>query len=169
MPTEFTRPATGHEADLIVGRISEAEFLRRMGCPVAPSARVTAPPRPIGEGRPHRSPVVRKLFGWNRFLDGLTSHEPRLAPLAVAIWCWLWRGERNGRVRTSERKLAERLGVCRDNVRARLGELIAAGFVIVIQRGVHGRFATVYRIRPVPKWPKPAPVNVNEAVDLADR
>ena len=71
----------------------------------------------------------------------------------MAIWCWLWRCEKDGRARTSERKLAERFGVCRDNVRARLDELLAAGFLAVARRGVHGKSATVYRVRPTPKKP----------------
>lgn len=70
------------------------------------------------KGKP--SPMVRKVFGWNRFLDGLANLEPGLHPLAVAIWCWLWRCEKHGRVRARERKLAMRFRVGRGSIRARV-------------------------------------------------
>lgn len=151
VPAGFTRPATVDEADLITGRVKEAEFLRRTGTAGTPS--FAAPTKTQRKGKRKPSPVVRKLFGWNKFLDALAGREPKLHPLAVAIWCWLWRCEKDGRARTSERKLAERFGVCRDNVRARLDELLAAGFLAVARRGVHGKSATVYRVRPTPKKP----------------
>ena len=148
LPAGF-RPATTYEADLITGRAGEGAYLRRTGKP-APSP----PPVPKPAKRRKPSPVVRKLFGWNRFLDGLTKRETRLHPLAVAVWCWLWRCEKDGHARTSERKLAGRFGVVRDTIRKRLRELTEAGFIRVVKRGVHGRSATVYRVRSVVKKPK---------------
>lgn len=145
LPAGFARPATPLEADLIAGRVSEAEFLRRSG---RQSPRPAAPAR---SGRRRVPPVVRKLAGWNRFLDALAGREPRLSPLAVAVWCWLWRCERDGLARTSERKLAERFGVGRATVRRRLAELRAAGLLAVARRGTHNRTATVYRVRPGPR------------------
>lgn len=146
LPAGFTRPASTFEADLIAGRMGEAEFLRCTGKPSSPS------PAPAKRKRTV-PPVVRKLLGWNRFLDALTRREPRLHPLAVALWCWLWRCERKGFARTSERKLAERFGVGRSTVRARLADLRAAGFLAVARRGTFTRSATVYRVRPTPNVP----------------
>lgn len=153
LPDGFTRPASTYEADLITGRIKEAEFFRRTGKAVTPSP--VAPTKTQGKGRRKPSPVVRKLFGWNKFLDGLAGREPRLHPLAVAVWCWLWRCEKDGRARATERKLAERFGVERKTVRRHLRTLTDAGFLAVARRGVHGRSATVYRIRPTPKKSTP--------------
>ena len=151
LPAGFTRPASADEAELITGRTSEAEFLRRTGRAGTP---LPVPPgKAQRKGKRKPSPVVRKLFGWNRVLDGLRDREPKLHPLAVAVWCWLWRCEKDGRARTSERKLAERFGVGRGSVRARVRELLDAGFLAVARRGVHGRSATVYRVRPTPKKP----------------
>jgi hypothetical protein len=150
MPDGFTRPATPDEADLIIGRITEAVYLQRTGQSDAPSAVLAKTTKPTATKR-KPSPVMRKLLGWNRFLDRLMHHEHRLHPLAVAVWCWLWRCERKGFARASERKLANRFGVDRKTVRARLDELNAAGFLSVARRGVHGRRATVYRVRTMPK------------------
>jgi len=155
LPDGFTRPATPDEAELILGRIREAEFLRRTGKAGTPSPVVagTKPPRK-GHGKGKPSPVVAKLLAWNRFLDGLRDHEPRLHPLAVALMCWLLRCAKDGKARASERRLADRFGVGRDTIRRHLRTLADAGFLAVARRGVHGRSATVYRIRPVPKVPK---------------
>lgn len=159
LPDGFARAATGYEADLIAGRIKEAEFLRRTGkvapSPVSPSTPGTntrGKGRDRGKRKP--SPVVAKLLAWNRFLDGLRDHEPRLHPLAVALMCWLLRCAKDGKARASERRLADRFGVGRDTIRRHLRTLADAGFLAVARRGVHGRSATVYRIRPVPKVPK---------------
>ena len=142
LPEGFVRPATSLEADLIHGRISEAAYTaKNRGTPMPPSA-LLAKPR-----KRKRNPVVTKLAGWNRFLDGLVHSEPRLTPLAVAIWNWLYRCEKNGSALTSERKLAERFGVGRTAIRAKLRELIAAGFLEVIRKGKHNRDATVYRVK----------------------
>lgn len=149
LPAGFARPATVDEADLIAGRVKEAEFLRRTGKAGAPSP--AAPGKAKRKGKP--SPMVRKVFGWNKFLDGLAERGPRLHPLAVAVWCWLWRCEKDGRARASERKLGERFGVERKTVRRHLRTLTDAGFLTLLRRGVHGRSATVYRVRPVPKKP----------------
>ncbi|OWK35543.1 GntR family transcriptional regulator [Fimbriiglobus ruber] len=149
LPAGFVRPASTYEADLITGRMTEAEFLRRTGKAAPPSP--AAPGKKTRKGKP--PPVLRKLAGWNRFLDGLAGREPRLHPLAVAVWCWLWKCERDGSALASERRLAERFGVGRDNLRARLRELLDEGFLVVIQKGVHGRSATEYRVRPTPKKP----------------
>lgn len=151
----FARPATGDEADLITGRMPEAEFRRRTGKTGPPSPRVPTTGKTRGKGKP--SPVVRKLFGWNRFLDGLRDREPKLHPLAVAIWAWLWRCERDGRARASERRLAERFGVGRGSIRARVRELLDGGFLSVVRWGVHGRSPTVYRVRPTPRKPTSTP------------
>ena len=123
LPTGFKRPASAHEADRITGRASEAEFLRRTGKTGTPSASSGQSRR---KGKP--SPVVRKVFGWNRFLDGLANLESGLHPLAVAIWCWLWRCEKHGGARASERKLAMRFRVGRGSIRARVRELTEGGF-----------------------------------------
>ena len=149
LPAGFARPATVDEADLITGRVKEAEFLRRTGKAGTPSP--AAPVKAQGKGKP--SPVVRKLFGWNRFLDGLRDREPKLRPLAVSVWCWLWRCEKGGLARATERKLAGRFGVGRDTIRRHLRTLTDAGFLAVVRRGVHGRSATVYRVRLTPKKP----------------
>ena len=148
LPDGFARPATVDEADLITGRVKEAEFLRRTG-KVPPSP---APPvKKTGKGKRKPSPVVRKLFGWNRFLDGLAGREPKLHPLAVGIWCWLWRCEKDGLARATERKLAERFGVERKTVRRHLRTLTDAGFLGVLRIGRRDHSPTVYRVRPVPK------------------
>ena len=149
LPAGFTRPATADESDLITGRMSEAEF-RRRSKNRPPSSHTVRPSKRTG--RPN--PVVRKVLGWNRFLDALARREPRLHPLAVALWCWLWKCERQGFARTSERKLAERFGVGRGSVRARVRELTAAGFLSVARLGKHNRSSTIYRVRPTPKLAK---------------
>lgn len=91
---------------------------------------------------------MRKLGGWNRFLDHLAKRERPLSPLAVALWCWLWRCERKGLARATERRLANRFHVGRSTIRARLRELMEAGFLTVVRRGKRNRTPTIYRIRP---------------------
>lgn len=145
MPPGFT-PATNHEADLITGRITETIFRERTG-KNAPSP-VSLARKPT-KRKPH--PVMQKLNGYNQFYDGLAEREPRLHPLAVALWGWLWRCEREGFARASERKLADRFGVVRNTIRKSINELIAAGVLTVARKGIHGCSATVYRIRPHPK------------------
>ena len=155
LPAGFARPATAYEADLITGRIKEAEFLRRTRkagtrSPAAPGSK---PGRGKGRGKRKPSPVVRKVFGWNKFLDGLADREPRLHPLAVAVWCWLWKCEKDGLARATERKLAERFGVARKTVRRHLRTLTEVGFLAVVEVGRRDHSPTVYRVRPVPKKP----------------
>ena len=120
----------------------------------ASPARAAAAPGRVRETKGSRkpNPVVRRLFGYRRFFARLPSLEPRLTPGAIAIWAWLWTSaDRRGRVRTSERRLAERLGMARGTVRRRLIELVEAGFVALVRRGKHGCSATIYRIRATPK------------------
>ena len=149
LPDGFTRPASPLEADLICDRMTEAAFLAKTGQSVPPSNSLSKPAKTSTKRKPN--PVVVKLLGWNRFLDNLTNLEPRLTPLAVAVWCWLWRCEKEGLARTSERKLAERLGVGRTAIRSRLRELEDTGFLELIRRGKHNHCATVFRVhfRPV--------------------
>ena len=115
-------------------------------------------------GKRKPSPVVRKLFGWNRFLDGLRDREPKLRPLAVSVWCWLWRCEKGGLARATERRLAERFGVGRGSIRARLRELLDAGFLAVVVVGRRDHSPTVYRVRPVRK--KPTSTDAEPGADL---
>lgn len=154
LPDGFTRAASTYEADLITGRTGEAEFLRRTG-KAGPPSPAAAPGTTQGKGRRKGkpSPVVKKLFGWNRFLDGLRDRDPKLHPLAVAVWCWLWRCAKDGLARATERKLAERFGVGRATIRARVRELLDAGFLAVVQVGRRDHSPTVYRVRPTPKKP----------------
>ena len=143
LPDGFTRPATQIEADLICGRMSEARFgASRTGSapPSSPSA------KPRKKGKP--SPVVLKMFGYNRFLDALAKREPRFSTLAVALWCWLWRCEKDGRALTSERRLEDRFGVSRKTIRKALRALEEAGFLRRVRKGQWNRKATVYRVCP---------------------
>ena len=163
LPDGFARPASTYEADLITGRMGEAEYLRRTGKAGTPAP---APPgKAEGKGKRKPSPVVKKLFGWNKFLDGLRDREPKLHPLAVAVWCWLWRCEKDGRARASERKLAERFGVERKTVRRHLRALTAAGFLAVVEVGRRDHSPTVYRVRPVPKKPTSTDAEPDAALD----
>jgi hypothetical protein len=151
LPEGFTRPATPDESDLITGRIGEAEFLRRTGKPGAPSSPSSKPAGKTRRGKGELSLVVRKLFGWNRFLDGLKDREPKLTPLAVALWCWLWRCAKDGHARATENRLGLRFGVCRNTIRKKLRELEQAGFLSTIRKGKKLRSPTVYRVRPMPR------------------
>ncbi len=146
LPEGFTRPATPLEADLIHGRIAEAAFIAKTRGTLMPPSASSAQQR-----KRNRNPVVTKLAGWNRFLDGLIQLEPRLSPVAVALWNWLYRCEKNGCAKTSERKLAERFGVGRTSVRSKLRELEAAGFLEVIQKGMRNHSCTVYRVMAYPR------------------
>jgi hypothetical protein len=123
-------------------------------CPVqrpVAKPKPTSAPKPKSSRNRQKSPLLHKVTGWNRFLDNLKTQKPRLHPLSVAVWCWLWRGERRGFVRSSERRLAERFGVSRNSIRARIQDLVAAGFLTVVRRGSHNRTSTIYRIHPKPK------------------
>ena len=144
LPQGFRRYATDREAALITGRMTEAEFAGRPP---------TSPHGPAGLAKQaHKpNPVVTKVVGLNLFFDGLDRREPRLSPLAVAVWAWLWRCERDGLARCSVRKLAHRLGVNKDTAAAKLGELRDAGFLDLVRRGTAGASATVYRVRPAPR------------------
>ena len=135
LPEGFARIATGKEADLICGRITEDAFLGRKPAP---------PPK---KGKKTVNPVVRKVKGYRIFFEGLEAREPRLSPLAVAVWCWLWTCESEGEARTTERPLEKRFGSTRKTIRSRLRELEAAGYLELRSRGRMGRTPTVYRVR----------------------
>ncbi len=142
LPDGFTRPATSIEADLICGRVSEVRFLASRPGSAPPS---TPPAKPKKMGKP--SPVVLKIFGYNRFFTALSKREPRFSPLAVALWCWLWRCEKDGLARTSERRLEDRFGTSRKTIRKALRALEEAGFLKLIRKGQWNRRSTVYRVR----------------------
>ena len=142
LPEGFLTVATPREADLICGRVTEAVYLGRTPPPSSTPAKA--------KGKPARNPVVKKLQGWNRFLDGLKDRRPQLTPLAVAIWCWLWKCEAGGLAKTSERQLEKRFGTARKTIRGRLRELERAGFLELRRRGSKGRSSTVYRVRARP-------------------
>ena len=95
--------------------------------------------------------VVTKILGYNRFLDGLTKRKPRLRPLSVALWCWLWKCERKGVARCTLAKLADRFAVSRSTVHRHLAKLRDAGFLKMLRPGKPGKTASVYRIRPSAK------------------
>ena len=140
LPEGFTRPATQIESRLIREEIGEAAYLAACGPPgaaVAPRKKLKKP-----------NAVVRKISGFNRFLDRLPNGA---SPLAALVWCWLWRRESGGLARTSERKLAERFGVGRTAIRSRLRELEGAGYLSVVERGSWNRTPTVYKVRPDPR------------------
>jgi hypothetical protein len=137
IPEGFTRLATGKEADLIRGRISEDAFLGRRPA--------TAPKKRKGKKAVH--PVVKKVKGYRIFFEELEAREPRLSPLAVAVWCWLWTCGSGGLCPTSERRLEKRFGSTRKTIRSRLRELEAAGYLELRSRGEKGRTSTVYRVR----------------------
>jgi len=141
LPPGFTRAAAPREADLITGRMTEAAFLAATTRPGSPS--VTHSPRSCGK----LSPVVRKVFGYRRFLDALANLNLRLSPGAVALWCWLWTCERKGYARCSVRKLANRFRVHSSTATRGLAELRAAGFVRVVRRGRAGVSPSVVRAR----------------------
>lgn len=145
LPSGFRRFASDAEADLITGRITEEQFREaRSGKPTPFSKSASSTKR-----KP--SAVVKKLFAANRFADGLMKHEPRLSPLAVAVWFWLWRCERKGLSRCSVVKLANRFGVSRRTVQRALCELRERGFIRLVRRGRPPRTPSVYRLRSIPK------------------
>jgi hypothetical protein len=138
LPPGFTRAADPHEADLIIGRTTEAAFL-------VTADRRTPTPRP--DPKRKLSPVVRKLLGYREFFDALANLDPRLSPGAVALWCWLWTCEGKGEARCSVRKLAKRFRVHCSTASRWLAELGAAGFVLVVRRGRAGLSPSVVRVR----------------------
>ncbi len=145
-PDGFTRVATPEEFDLIAGRIGEAEFLgktRRR----RPSS--SPPQSPRSKRKP--TPVVLKLFGWNQFFDSSGELEPRLPPLAVAVWCWLQLRTREGLATTSERQLEARFGVTRKTLRTSLRALEAVGYLELRTRGRWNQSPTVYSVRSAPR------------------
>ena len=152
LPAGFRRFASDREAALVAGRMTEAEYTGRP----APLPRAAAA-KPAAAAKRKRPAVVAKLFGYNRFLDALAGREPRLHPLAVAVWCWLWRCEREGLARCTLAKLADRFGVSRSTAQRRLAELRAAGFLKQVRKGKPGRTATVYRVLTAPKPPRGRP------------
>ena len=162
LPAGFSRAAESIESDLITGRVTEASFLRMTGRPLPP---LPLPPKPGRKPERKLSPVVRKLKGWNQFMDGLVEQKPRLTPLAVALWCWLWKCENDGFARTSERKLSDRFGIGRTAIRARLRELIEAGFLSLARRGTWTRSTTVYRVRPIPRRPGKTELPTGSEID----
>lgn len=122
------------------------------------------PPPPLPATRPRRpNPLVRKRLFENRFYDRLAALNPRLPPMAVAVWGWLWRCERDGLARTSVAKLADRFGTSGRTIRRALAELRGRGFLAVARRGRPGR-ATVYRVRATPRRPPPAATPVGAPV-----
>jgi DNA-binding MarR family transcriptional regulator len=143
LPPGFRRFASDAEADLIMGRITEEQFREARSGKPAPS--------PASKPKRKPSAVVKKLFAANRFADGLMKQEPRLSPLAVAVWFWLWRCERKGLARCSVNRLAERFGVGRSTIQRRLNELRERGFIRLVRRGKSKRSASVYRVRSTPK------------------
>lgn len=112
--------------------------------PARPVPRPTRPRRPNG--------LVLKRARENRFYDGLAALTPRLPPLAVAVWGWLWRCENKGLARCTVAKLADRFGKSPRTVRRALDELRDRGFLTVMRRGLPGR-ASVYRVRASPRRP----------------
>ena len=122
------------------------------GCEGIRSDVAPAPPAPA-PSQPKKKPnaVVRKLVLTNRFYDKLTSLEPRLSPLAVAVWGWLWRCEREGLARTSVARLSDRFGKADRTIRRALAELRDRGFLVVVRRGRPPDQPTVYRVRPTPR------------------
>ena len=137
MPDGF-RVASASESDLICGKLPEAGYLKATG-QVAPSKSSKSSTR-----KP--SAAVLKLRGWNQFFETTVALDPRLPPLAVAVWCWLWKCEWNGEATTSERKLGERFGKGRTPIRAALKLLEQAGFLDIKSRGQWNRTPTVYRV-----------------------
>lgn len=145
MPDGF-RVASASESDLICGKLPEAGYLKATG-QVAPSKSTMSTRKP--------SSAVLKLRGWNQFFETTEALDPRLPPLAVAVWCWLWKCEWNGVATTSERKLEERFGTTRKTVRVALRALEQAGFLELRSCGKWNRSATVYRVYSSPAtWVK---------------
>ena len=143
-PEGFTRVARPEECDLITGRIGEDKFLGR--------TRRTQP----SSSQPARakrkpSPLVLKLLGWNQFFDSAGALEPRLPPLAVAVWCWLYLRTRDGLATTSERQLEARFGVTRKTLRRALRALEEVGFLEVRTRGRWNQSPTIYSVRSAPR------------------
>lgn len=144
LPEGFTRAAAPHEADLILGRVTEAAFR-------ASVIRASAPAEANARTGRKSNRVVAKLLGYRRFFERLPNLDPRLSPGAVGLWCWLWTCERKGYARCSVRKLAKRFASGQGTMVGRLRELREAGFITIARRGRTGRTCTVVRVRPNPK------------------
>jgi hypothetical protein len=136
LPPGFTRFATGDEAELIAGALTEAEYDSRAGrCSPSPPPR-TRPRSGKPEGR----------FG---VLNGFVDVELRtLTRAELAVWLVLYRDTKpDGTARTGQTDLARRAGVTTRGVRKALTRLIAVGLVEVIRRGRLGCGPSVYRVR----------------------
>ncbi len=141
------RLATPQEAALIAGRLTEADYLATASSRATASPPATRGQKTNGKGqsrKPHR--VVGKLRAANTFLDSLITVEPRLPPLAVSVWLWMWRCERNGVAVVSVAKLAARFDVDRRTVRRALDRLRKQELVVRERRGQAGAGASVYRL-----------------------
>ncbi len=122
-------------------------------CAVLPALRAPQPRRSESSARPgaeeRRKPHPQGRFAvLNAFVDGTLRS---LSHSEAAVWLVLYRDEKNGLSRVSQKSIAERAGVCERTARRLLAKLAARGLVEMVRRGRLGQGASAYRIRPTPK------------------
>jgi hypothetical protein len=140
LPAGFTRFATADESALIVGAMTPAEFVSRLG-----QTRRCGAPSPA----PCRGPPGAKPEGRFAVLNGFIDAELRtLTRAEVAVWLVLYRDTKpDGTVRTGQADLARRAGITPRGVRKALSGLTRAGLVEVVRRGRLGTGPSAYRVR----------------------
>ena len=143
------RLATPQEADLIAGRLTEADYLA-----TAPSLATASPPTTRGQkkqrkGRTRKPPRIVIKFGEQKaFFASLADRTPPLSPGAIVIWLWLHHCERDQVAIASHAKLQHRFQLSRSSVKRYLDELTAAGLIQVERLGRLGAGASTYRVYP---------------------
>lgn len=69
---------------------------------------------------------------FNEFMD---KHAHNLPPVEIAVWCYLWREERNGAVEVSHQQVADTLGVSRSTAIRAIKALSESKYLRRIRKG----------------------------------
>ena len=123
------------------------------GCSTLPPME---PPRPRqgaasskGSEKPKRTAVTSNRFGeLNAFVDCSMADLTRAEALT---WLVLWRGTKNGTVRTSARDIARRIGASREAVTTALAKLRKCGLLRLVHQGGMVGGVSVYHVEPLAK------------------
>ena len=122
------------------------------GCSVLPAMVAPYPSRSPTGLRPkqrlsnsRKGPSAGRFAVLNAFVDGTLR---TLRHSEVAVWLVLYRDEKHGLSRVSQKSIAERAGVSERTVGRVLQRLIAAGLVKVVRQGRLGQGASTYQVFP---------------------